>query len=713
MTKHGNLTYVTRIDPATEKHVPAEGLRKVFVSYKKSDNIISGKRDIVIRKILRMVNCAVWYDDNLTPGDEFDKEIIQAITECDAVVLLLTRDILHSDYVWNIEIATAKQQKKGIIPIAFGISAEDFEEAKRRLGDKMQIMRWPTEGEKGEISDDAMKFDDDFLRGLERFVINSDLALRVERFFASGKHNVPIKDLTAEQRYIMGYGYIKGLSPEQNVEKGVKLLDSIAHIYADDEETLELKATAALVLDSYYYDLDDFESSVRYSEIGAEAGNADAIRRLGYAYRYGEGVEQNLEKAAELYGRAADMGDAKAINNLGLMYEFGRGVEMNKEKAVELYAKASELGHAAATCNLGWMYEFGEGVEKDEVKAVELYAKSADMGHPRGIKSLGIMYSSGKGVEKNVPKAAELFEKAAELGEVSAMTALGVLYIIGEDGITRNVPKAVALLSKAAEMGSEDAKSALDILAKNPELNDEPEEKTEADVGEDILPDEDAKEFRKEKKDSLSDEEKLAGAAEEGDADAMTMLGLMYLIGEGVEQDIPKAVDLLGKAAEMGSDDAMEALEMLAEMAEDSEGETEADSAEIDDEDAKGKELYEAAMGDDNPDATTALGLMYLMGEGVEQDIPKAVALLTKGMKLGSNEAKRALDILFEASAAEETEEEAPAAQAEEAPAEEPVKLTPREARKAKAEARKAERAAKKEAKRAEKLAKREARRKK
>lgn len=67
MAKAGNLEYITRIDPRTGKHFPAEGRRKVFISYKKTDNGISNVRDITARKILSIVDCSVWYDELLTP----------------------------------------------------------------------------------------------------------------------------------------------------------------------------------------------------------------------------------------------------------------------------------------------------------------------------------------------------------------------------------------------------------------------------------------------------------------------------------------------------------------------------------------------------------------------------------------------------------------------------------------------------------------------
>jgi TPR repeat protein len=50
----------------------------------------------------------------------------------------------------------------------------------------------------------------------------------------------------------------------------------------------------------------------------------------------------------------------------------------------------------------------------------------------------------------------------------------------------------------------------------------------------------------------------------DGNADAMTQLGLHYLRGEGVEKDIAKAEELIRRAAGLGNPGAQELLPMLA-----------------------------------------------------------------------------------------------------------------------------------------------------
>ena len=52
------------------------------------------------------------------------------------------------------------------------------------------------------------------------------------------------------------------------------------------------------------------------------------------------------------------------------MYDTGEGVEQNMKMAADLYQQAHEAGNEVATYNLGTMYETGEGVKQDSKKAI-------------------------------------------------------------------------------------------------------------------------------------------------------------------------------------------------------------------------------------------------------------------------------------------------------------------------------------------------------
>lgn len=86
--------------------------------------------------------------------------------------------------------------------------------------------------------------------------------------------------------------------------------------------------------------------------------------------------------SSEIQINAKDLQKIKArcYRHIGAMYNNGRGVNQNYQKAVELYQKGADLGDAGACYNLGHMYQHGQGVNQDYQKAVELYQKACDVG---------------------------------------------------------------------------------------------------------------------------------------------------------------------------------------------------------------------------------------------------------------------------------------------------------------------------------------------
>jgi TPR repeat protein len=67
----------------------------------------------------------------------------------------------------------------------------------------------------------------------------------------------------------------------------------------------------------------------------------------------GDGVEEDKAEALRYFQLAAEQGDADAQFNLGLMYELGEGVAQNQAEAARLYRLASDQGHCDSQVNLG------------------------------------------------------------------------------------------------------------------------------------------------------------------------------------------------------------------------------------------------------------------------------------------------------------------------------------------------------------------------
>lgn len=87
--------------------------------------------------------------------------------------------------------------------------------------------------------------------------------------------------------------------------------------------------------------------TLSYKE-AAEAGSAEAQYNLGAAYRWGVGIEQNLEQAVLWIRRSAEKGFAPAERVLASLYEKGEGVPQNNLEAFRWCQRAALQGDALA-----------------------------------------------------------------------------------------------------------------------------------------------------------------------------------------------------------------------------------------------------------------------------------------------------------------------------------------------------------------------------
>lgn len=149
---------------------------------------------------------------------------------------------------------------------------------------------------------------------------------------------------------------------------------------------------------------------------------------LGNKYYNGDGVEQNYQKAVQLYELAANAGHAWAQYSLGFCYCYGLGVTQNYELAVSLFRKACKEDIAWAQHELGKCYFNGWGVEQDRSEAVKLYRYAAEQGDSNAQFNLGYCFYMGEGILQNDNYAAIWFQKAAEQGHSEAQYYLGNIH---------------------------------------------------------------------------------------------------------------------------------------------------------------------------------------------------------------------------------------------------------------------------------------------
>ncbi len=156
----------------------------------------------------------------------------------------------------------------------------------------------------------------------------------------------------------------------------------------------------------------------------ATGGDVKAQLDLAIRYRDGTGVIKDDAEALRWAHRAADAGNAEAMDFVGFAYLRGAVIQRNPAIAFG-YFKAAATESPQAAFNLGQCYFGAQGTEQDVPKALESWKKAADAGHGRAAGFLAMVYLSGEGVAPDAVQARRFAERAAELNDPSGLVVLG------------------------------------------------------------------------------------------------------------------------------------------------------------------------------------------------------------------------------------------------------------------------------------------------
>ncbi len=295
----------------------------------------------------------------------------------------------------------------------------------------------------------------------------------------------------AEKFYEAGLEYLYNLNGQDDLEAA----------YTNFNQALELGNIEAncylgLLCDWYNMPEKNYEKAKVYYEAAGENPYAQVL--LGLLYCNGQGVEQDVTKAQELFDNAIEQGEAggylgkaviacgegdyaaaleyyekvsgtdaifvaSALRGMGDLYYNGQGMGQSYEAALSYYQSAADIGNVSAMNSIGVSYQYGLGVEQDYAQAMEWYTKAADLGSDSAVANIGWLYANGLGVEQDYAQAMEWFTKAADLGSATAMFNIGYMYDIGL-GVEQDSAQAVEWYTKAAELGDTDAMKELSIM---------------------------------------------------------------------------------------------------------------------------------------------------------------------------------------------------------------------------------------------------------
>lgn len=202
------------------------------------------------------------------------------------------------------------------------------------------------------------------------------------------------------------------------------------------------------------------EASSWYAKAASQADTLsrtpEGIYFLARMYRWGSGVDQNVQKSVELYRTVAQGNTAAAADLVNILRAGEGGVAKDEAEAVRLLKDGAERGDKECQNHLGWCYETGSAIETNWKTAYRWYMSAAQQGYSLAQYNIGICLKAGRGMPTNEDEAIKWFLKAANQNNEDAQFELAELY-----RARRRFIDAAPWLKIAAESGNVQAMRAL------------------------------------------------------------------------------------------------------------------------------------------------------------------------------------------------------------------------------------------------------------
>jgi TPR repeat protein len=194
---------------------------------------------------------------------------------------------------------------------------------------------------------------------------------------AAGYFNTPVDDGRAGDWYLRAWQ----AGDQQLTSDAVASIRKIA-------ARLERAADAGSVLAQHAlgvylkYAVRDHAAAARRLIQAADQDHPAALRLLGFSYQRGEGVPEDLSRAAQLYQRAADLGDRFAMFNLACFYRDGVGLPADVDLSIRWFRRAANHGMNQALLPLAEQLARRNRNRADANEAVQRLMMAAQIAAP-------------------------------------------------------------------------------------------------------------------------------------------------------------------------------------------------------------------------------------------------------------------------------------------------------------------------------------------
>ncbi|MBR3593552.1 MAG: tetratricopeptide repeat protein [Clostridia bacterium] len=292
----------------------------VFLSYRKKDRRYAQQLMRLIHKNEFCRDIAIWYDEFLTPGENFNESIKEAIKKSGLFVLTVTPNLVNeTNYVMTTEYPMAKEEGKPILP------AELVPTDRAVLAEKYVGIPTPADANKESELTEAL------LEAVKKMAIKEN-------------------DSSPEHNYFIGLAYLNGIDVEVDRARALELITMAAE--ADLPEAIKklygMYSSGAGVKRDYNKALYWIEKLARLREKTDSADSerlANVYHSLVEAYENAGKYSDALiwaEKAYEIYVKLRGEEDRVSLIALATIGRI-RGRIGDYKKALEYAEKTHEV----------------------------------------------------------------------------------------------------------------------------------------------------------------------------------------------------------------------------------------------------------------------------------------------------------------------------------------------------------------------------------
>ena len=180
----------------------------------------------------------------------------------------------------------------------------------------------------------------------------------------------------------------------------------------------------------------------------------------------GEREMPPAELGSKALRSAAERGDASAQFIVATRYLDGEGVTQDVTRAAHWYQKAALAGLAPAQYRLATLFERGRGVPKDTATALVWYERAAGQGNVKAMHNAAVIAAGTEAGKPNYDIAFKWFLAASRNGLKDSQFNLAVMYERAL-GTKANVDEALFWYLIAASQNDADAKKRAEVLSQN------------------------------------------------------------------------------------------------------------------------------------------------------------------------------------------------------------------------------------------------------